>query len=114
MSSIDTVALAQELRSAYSTGRIMPARSSRDPAFDLEGAYAVQAELARLRRAAGARTVGWKIGYANKAVWRVLKLETLVWAHMYDDTVRHAVSGEASLSLSGTCSPKIELSSWSR
>ena len=39
-------------------------------------------------RAAGHRTVGRKVGYANKAVWRVLKLETLVWAHMYDDTVR--------------------------
>jgi hypothetical protein len=29
-------------------------------------------------------------GYANKAMWRALKLDTLVWAHMYDDTVRYA------------------------
>ena len=34
------------------------------------------------------RPSGVKVGFANKAVWRVLKLDTLVWAHMYDDTVR--------------------------
>ena len=64
--------------------------SARDAGFDLAAAYAVEAELVRLRRAAGRTTVGRKVGYANKAVWRVLKLDTLVWAHMYDDTVRYA------------------------
>ena len=48
-------------------------------------------ELVRMRRRrAGRTTVGVKVGYANKAVWRVLKLDTLVWAHMYDDTVAFA------------------------
>jgi 2-oxo-3-hexenedioate decarboxylase len=108
MSSIDSKALAQELRSAYSTRRIIPTPSSRDAGFDLDAAYAVGAELARSRRESGSRTVGWKVGYANKAVWRALKLETLVWAHMYDETVQHAVDGKASLSLSGGHSPKIE------
>ena len=46
--------------------------------------------MKRRRVAAGHRVVGVKVGYANKAVWRVLKLETLVWASMYDDTVRFA------------------------
>jgi 2-oxo-3-hexenedioate decarboxylase len=108
MSSIDSNALAEELRSAYSTGHIIPAPSSRDPGFDLDAAYAVEAELARSRRAAGSRTIGWKVGYANKAVWRALKLETLVWAHMYDDTVQQALNGQASMSLAGRYSPKIE------
>ncbi len=49
------------------------------------------------RAAAGHRRVGVKVGYANKAVWRALKLETLVWASMYDDTVRHVAGGEATL-----------------
>jgi 2-keto-4-pentenoate hydratase len=38
----------------------------------------------------------------------VLKLETLVWAHMYDDTVRYAEQNAATLSLSRFVSPKIE------
>lgn len=108
MSSLDSKALAEELRSACSSGHIIPAPSSRDPGFDLNAAYAVEAELARSRIAAGSRAVGWKVGFANKAVWRALKLETLVWAHMYSDTVQHALNGQASLSLSGKVSPKIE------
>jgi len=82
--------------------------TARDPAFDLTAAYAVEAELVRLRRAEGRTTVGRKVGYANKAIWRALKLETLVWAHMYDDTVRYAAGDEATLSIGHMCSPKIE------
>ena len=41
-------------------------------------------------------------------MWRVLKLDTLVWAHIYDDTVRYANANEATLSLAQMISPKIE------
>jgi 2-oxo-3-hexenedioate decarboxylase len=52
--------------------------------------------------------VGRKVGYASKAVWRALKLDTLVWAHMYDDTVTMAGANETSLALARMCAPKIE------
>lgn len=94
---------------AYASGQIIPIPpSSRAPGLDLATAYAVEAELARLRRADGHTTVGRKVGFANKAMWRVLKLDTLVWAHMYDDTVRFADANGAAFSLAGMCSPKIE------
>jgi 2-oxo-3-hexenedioate decarboxylase len=48
------------------------------------------------------------VGFANKALWRVLKLDTLVWAHMYDDTVHDAATGEATLSIVRMFAPKIE------
>jgi 2-keto-4-pentenoate hydratase len=109
MSQIDPSALAQELTAAYARCRIdVDPPSSRDASFDLDTAYAVQAELARMRRAEGRTTVGWKVGYANKAVWRALRLDTLTWAPMYDDTVQYARNGRATLSQSGRCSPKIE------
>jgi len=41
-------------------------------------------------------------------MWRVLELDTLVWAHLYDHTVRHANANAATLSLAETISPKIE------
>ena len=41
-------------------------------------------------------------------MWRALKLETLVWAHMYDDTVRYADWNDATLSIASMISPKIE------
>jgi 2-oxo-3-hexenedioate decarboxylase len=116
---VDIAALAAEITNAYATKTILPVPlSSRAGGFDLATAYAVEAELTRRRRASGHRTVGRKIGFANKAMWRALKLDTLVWAHMYDHTVIHAgtrASGSgarnamsASLSLGPMVAPKIE------
>jgi 2-oxo-3-hexenedioate decarboxylase len=82
--------------------------SARGDAFDLDAAYAVERELSRRRQAEGRRVVGRKVGYANKAVWRALKLDTLVWADMYDDTVRHAPDNDAALSMGGLIAPKVE------
>jgi len=109
MPDVDVRAVAQELLLAHASGQILPVLpSSRDSGFDLSTAYAVEAELVRLRRATGRTTVGRKVGFANKALWRMLRLETLVWAHMYDDTVRYADHNVASLSLKHSWRPKIE------
>ena len=109
MLKVDRTALAEELMAAYASCQVVSTPpSARDARFDLTAAYAVEAELARLRRASGHATVGRKVGFANKAMWRVLKLNTLVWAHMYDDTVRYARENVAELSVGRMCSPKIE------
>ena len=107
--ALDPQELAAELVAAYAgrQTRVTPP-SARDPQFDLPTAYAVEAELVRRRRAGGRATVGLKVGFANKAMWRVLRLETLVWAHMYDDTVRMAEANAATLPLGRMCAPKIE------
>ncbi len=106
---LDVNALAGELASAYANRQaITTLPSARDGAFGLVDAYAVEAELARMRRVDGHFAIGRKVGYANKAMWRVLKLETLVWAHMYDDTVQHAQHGAATLSIDRMFAPKIE------
>ena len=81
---------------------------AREAGFDLDAAYAVEGEIVRRRAAAGHATVGLKVGYANKAMWRVLKLDTLVWAHMYDDTVTVAPDGHGRVSVSRWIAPKIE------
>jgi 2-oxo-3-hexenedioate decarboxylase len=101
--------LAQELITAYERCQtIAVPPSAREPKLDLSTAYAVEAELARLRQARGRTVVGRKVGYASKALWRLLKLETLVWAHMYDDTVSWAEGNNLSLDIGRMCSPKIE------
>jgi 2-oxo-3-hexenedioate decarboxylase len=109
MLTVEPNVLARELADAYAHRQsIAVPPSARDGGFDLSTAYAVEAELVRLRRASGHAPVGRKVGYANKAVWRVMKLDTLVWAHMYDDTVQHAERNTAELSLGRMYSPKIE------
>jgi 2-oxo-3-hexenedioate decarboxylase len=105
---LDSRQLADDIAAAFRDRRPIVPPVARDPAFDVAAAYAVEAELARRRIADGRRIVGRKVGFANKALWRVLKLETLVWAHMYDDTVWFAQNGEASLSIGHMHAPKIE------
>jgi 2-oxo-3-hexenedioate decarboxylase len=105
---IDPIVEANRLRDSYISRTISPAPSSLAGGLDLDTAYAIEAEIARGQRAAGHRTVGWKIGYADRAMWRALELETLAWAHMYDDTVRYADWNDASLSIASMVSPKIE------
>ena len=101
-------ALARELLSGHETGEIVPALPSSRPGFDLNTAYQVEAILKRFREAGGHKAVGRKVGYANKAMWRVLKLETLVWAHMYDDTVHQSDSDRVTLTVARPHSLKIE------
>jgi len=104
----ESEAIAKELLSAYETGQMVPIPPSARPEFDLNMAYEVEAVLKRSREANGHRAVGRKVGYANKAVWRVFKLETLVWAHMYEDTVHSSEGNSATLALPLRRSLKIE------
>ncbi len=113
MSHTDVEAVALELLSAFETGAMVAIPPSQRPGFDLNAAYAVEAALKRFRETAGHKAVGRKVGYANKAMWRVLKLETLVWAHMYDDTVHYSEGNSsernpAALTLAHPRSLKIE------
>lgn len=108
MSHNETESLARELLSANETGQTVPVIPSARPGFDLDTAYEVEATLKQLREAAGHKAVGRKVGYANKAMWRVLKLETLVWAHMYEDTVHYSDGNSAALTLTHFRSLKVE------
>jgi 2-keto-4-pentenoate hydratase len=92
--AIDTKAVAQELIDAYAAGDLLPEALSSREGFDLATAYAVEAELTRQRRASGRTTVGRKVAFANPAVWPKLKIDTVAWAPMYDDTVQQAKEGE--------------------
>lgn len=101
--------LARELAAAYATRQTIPVPpSGREQGFDLATAYAVEAELVRLRRAGGARTVGRKVGFANRALWRKFRLDSVLWAHMYDDTVCYVSAGDAWLGVRTMIAPRIE------
>src|SRR6201981_388004 len=91
--------IARELLTAYETAQMVSLPPSGRPGFGLDTAYQVEAALKKFREAAGHRAVGRKVGYANKAMWRILKLETLVWAHMYDATVHYSDRNSAVLSV---------------
>ena len=104
----DPTALAQEITEAYAKRETISPPSSRNGGFDLDAAYAVAGAIAQARRSSGHQTASWKVGYANRAMWPALKLDTLVWAHVYDETVRYADWNDAKLSIASMLSPKIE------
>src|ERR1700677_4810643 len=108
VSQIEVESFARELLSAYERGEAVAVLPSSRPGFNLNTAYAVENTLKQAREARGHKAVGRKVGYANKAMWRVLKLETLVWAHIYDDTVHYAETNSATLSFPHPRSLKIE------
>jgi 2-oxo-3-hexenedioate decarboxylase len=108
MSHNDVETLARELLSAYETGHTVTSLPSTRSDFDLNTAYEVEAALKRFREASGSSAVGRKVGYANKAMWRVFKVQTLLWAHMYDDTVQYSDSNSATLTLAHPRALKIE------
>jgi len=100
--------LAREFLSARESGQMAATLPSAHEGFDLDAAYEIEAEIKRARETAGARAVGRKVGYANKAMWRVFKLPTLVWGHMYDDTVHYSEGNTAALTLPHARSLKVE------
>jgi 2-keto-4-pentenoate hydratase len=105
---LDVSKLAEEIAAAYKKRHEVPPPSSEYPSFSMTDAYAVERAHVERRRARGKMTVGRKVGYANKAMWRVLKLETLAWAHIYDHTVLYSTHGIATLSVARMYAPKIE------
>ncbi len=99
---------AIELLDAWEHGRLIPAIAGREQRFDWDDAYAVSAEIIRLRRARGEKTVGRKIGFTNRNIWPQYGATSPIWHPVYDRTLMHAADGRARLSLTNSSQPLIE------
>ncbi len=109
---MDARTLAREIHDSRARGELLAQTlSERDPSFDLAAAYAVEHELRQLRIQRGHRVVGRKLGYASRAVLRALKLDTVVWTALYDDTVvftDRSATNPIEVSLQGAVAARIE------
>lgn len=100
--------IAAELLAAWDAGRLTSSIAARNSDFNWDDAYAVSAELTRLRRVRGEKTVGRKIGFTNRNIWPQYDMTSPIWHHVYDSTLIHAQDGMATLSLAGSSQPLIE------
>ena len=105
---MDTKRIAEELLAAYDGGRTIPSIVARNPGFDWDEGYAVLAEILKLRRARGERTLGRKIGFTNRNIWAEYGATAPIWAHVYDKTLQFAANHHASISLKGSVQPRLE------
>lgn len=101
-------AIASELLRALDEGRTIPSIAARHEGFGWEEAYAVAAEIVKLRRARGEQTVGRKIGFTNRNIWAQYGATSPIWAHVYDDTLFYAKDNAAMISLKGSVQPRLE------
>ncbi|RWL44496.1 MAG: hypothetical protein EOR60_17900 [Mesorhizobium sp.] len=105
--TLSTAQLSQELIALWGTGGQVEPFSRRFRQFDLAAAYDVVAEVARLRRELGERTVGRKIGFTNRSIWGQLGIAAPIWNFIYDTTVRETVASP-SIKIAGMPEPRIE------
>ncbi len=97
-----------ELLTAWDRGHIIPSIAAREPAFNWDDAYAVSAEIIKLRRARGEKTVGRKIGFTNRSIWPQYGATSPIWHPVYDRTLVQAMDDKATLSLANSAQPLIE------
>jgi 2-oxo-3-hexenedioate decarboxylase len=100
--------IAQQLLAAWDTGHIVPSFIARHPTFNWEDAYGISAELIKLRRARGEKTVGRKIGFTNRNIWPQYGATSPIWHPVYDRTLIHAQNGAATVSLTHSSQPLLE------
>lgn len=85
MTPEDHRAAAQALLQAEETRRQIGLLSLAYPGMTLDDAYAVQADLVAMKRAAGRRGIGWKIGLTSRAMQEQLKIDTPDSGVLLDD-----------------------------
>jgi len=100
--------IAREMLDALDEGGTIPSIVERNPGFGWDQGYAVAAEILKLRRARGEKTVGRKIGFTNRTLWDRYGVHEPMWGMVYDRTLIEAPKNEASVSLAGLSQPRIE------
>src|SRR5262245_56182471 len=88
MSTADSIvpAIAAEIAKAIWNRRQIAPITDRHPGFDIDQAYAVAAELRRLRIAHSETPLGRKIGFTNRSIWAEYGVSAPMWGDIYDTT----------------------------
>ena len=85
MTADEIEAAAEALFSAEADGQQIGLLSLTHPGMMLDDAYAVQSALVARKRAAGGRSIGWKIGLTSRAMQQALGIDTPDSGVLFDD-----------------------------
>jgi 2-oxo-3-hexenedioate decarboxylase len=105
----DTATIMERILRAHEAGATIERISDTDAPFEVADAYRVSSALSAARMARGAKPVGWKIGYTNRAVQQKYGVLHPIWGRMYDTTVTEIPPGAtATCQLARIAEPRIE------
>lgn len=76
--------------------------------LDMDAAYVQALALRNLRIGRGEQPAGFKVGFTNRGIWERYGVGAPIWGTVYKTTLFFADTDEASLSLAGTCQPRLE------
>ena len=76
-------------------------------ATDVAGAYQTALQVRQLRIARGEQPRGYKIGFTNRSIWPRYNVAAPVWGTVWNTTLGFC-DGDAILTLTGRCQPRIE------
>ncbi|MHA7776788.1 2-oxo-hept-4-ene-1,7-dioate hydratase [Roseibium sp. M-1] len=85
LTAAEVAQAASDLLNAETTRKQIGLLTLRHPDLDMDGAYAIQKELAKAKLAQGRRTIGWKIGLTSKAMQDALKIDIPDSGVLFDD-----------------------------
>ncbi|MDQ6638309.1 MAG: hydratase [Pseudomonadota bacterium] len=101
-------ARARRLLAALDDATTIATFTGAEPSFDLAQAFAVADEIRRLRIARGELPLGYKIGFTNRGIWARYGVFAPIWGPIWNTTVEHVDSAEASVSLAPFVEPRLE------
>lgn len=97
----------QDLLSHSDRGQLWSNSPSAAAGFDVASAYRSALAVRNLRLARGELPRGFKIGFTNRNIWPRYQVYAPIWGTVYDSTLAFC-EGHGTVSLAGSCQPRIE------
>ena len=101
-------AIADEMKAAQDLGNQIEPLTARLSGFDNAAAYEVARLIHEARVLEGTSSVGRKIGFTNRDMWREYGVYEPIWAFVYDTTVVHLPASRGACGLGRFAEPRIE------
>jgi 2-keto-4-pentenoate hydratase len=101
-------AIAEEALALWGSARQVAPFSQRYPDFAIKTAYDVTAVLCKKRVQRGEQTVGRKIGFTNRTIWKEYSVQGPIWGYVFDTSVHDLTNVEGGFPLSSFAEPRIE------
>ena len=97
----------EELLAHHDNAQPWEPTTANAPAPDVAQAYQLQLAVRKLRQARGENPRGFKIGFTNRGIWLRYNVFAPIWGTVWNTTLTFCET-TGSVSLAGTCQPRIE------